>query len=93
MYFFVGINLILGLFNLMPVIPMDGGRAALAALSYYTDVRKAELIMRISTAVMGVLMAIGGVYILIKTRGNFTLLVTSIFVLGGLFGKRLYTAR
>lgn len=47
-------NLYVGIFNLLPVYPLDGGRIALALLSTRTGRGKAYKIMRIVSAAVGV---------------------------------------
>ncbi len=48
-------NLYIGLFNLLPVYPLDGGRVALALLSMKLKRAKAYKLMRILSAVFGIL--------------------------------------
>ena len=46
-------NMYIGLFNLLPVYPLDGGRIAFALLSAKLKRQKAYLVMRIISLVMG----------------------------------------
>ena len=48
-------NLYIGLFNLLPVYPLDGGRIAFALLSTKLNRRKAYFIMRIISFVFGLI--------------------------------------
>ncbi len=47
-------NLYIGIFNLLPVYPLDGGRIAFALLSSKLKRRKAYLVMRIISLVAGI---------------------------------------
>ena len=44
--YFAGINVILCLFNLLPIYPLDGGRAAEAAISYFAGPYKGEKLIK-----------------------------------------------
>lgn len=46
-------NIYIGVFNLLPVYPLDGGRICLALLSKKTNARKAYTVIRIVSAVIG----------------------------------------
>lgn len=48
-------NLYIGVFNLLPVHPLDGGRIALALLSMKLKRKKAYTVIRIVSAIVGVL--------------------------------------
>lgn len=72
-------NMYVGLFNLLPIFPLDGGRIALAALSSRVRRRRAYLIMRIVSAVFGAvcvaLFAVSAVY-----EPNFCFLTVGLFM-------------
>ena len=76
--FVLGMNLVLGVFNLLPVFPMDGGRVLRALLSGPLGRLRATEV----AALLGRVIAVaGGVYFL--TQGNFQglqALVLAIFV-------------
>lgn len=57
---FLGANLLLGCFNLLPVLPLDGGNALFALLSWATDVDRAfQVLCIVSLGAVFVLTAFG----------------------------------
>lgn len=75
---FVEANLFTAIINLMPVFPLDGGRALLAALGIKHDRKKAYCIMRVIGYIVALLLvAMSG--ILIK-KVNFSLIFMAIFI-------------
>lgn len=79
--FFIGVNTLFGVFNLAPVLPLDGGRAFYASIAKLFSENAAFLILKILGTVAGVLGCCIGVLLLIKSKGNFTLLLISSAVL------------
>lgn len=80
MSFFIGINAVLGAFNMAPIIPLDGGRAMLGIISLKAGLSEAEEILRrisIAEAVIGIIIGI----ILIYNSKNYTLLLVSVVIL------------
>ncbi|MBD5132238.1 MAG: hypothetical protein HDT28_06620 [Clostridiales bacterium] len=81
---FCACNLYIGLFNLLPVYPLDGGRVTFALLTKRLNRDKAYKIMRIISAVFGVitigLFALSAVYSL-----NLCLLSVGLFMLVSAF--------
>jgi stage IV sporulation protein FB len=65
-YFFAGVNLALGLFNLLPLRPLDGGRIAYLSLSALCDPVMADRAAHVCTAVCGaaLISAIAAYYVL-----------------------------
>lgn len=72
-------NMYVGLFNLLPIFPLDGGRIALAALSSRIRRKRAYLAMRVISAVFGAacvaLFAVSAVY-----EPNFCFLTVGLFM-------------
>lgn len=70
----------IGVFNMLPVEPMDGGMALRSLLLLRFDERSAERVLNILTAVLLVPLTVCGVFLLVKSGGNFTLLAVSIYI-------------
>ena len=73
---FAAVSLLLGLFNLLPVWPLDGGRALRAALGLRRDLPRAEEICRI---VGGIVCAAGLIGAMV-CAGRFGLGIGPVFV-------------
>lgn len=77
-------NIYIGVFNLLPVYPMDGGRILLAALSVKFDRRRAYIACRIISALFGIaaiaLFALSAVYAL-----NICFLTVGVFMIASAF--------
>lgn len=75
-----GVHLVLALFHLLPLEPLDGGQALLALLSMKRDTEQAERILfGISIAVL-LPLAAAGFYVLIDSGYNFSLLMVTIYL-------------
>ena len=78
--FFIRCNLVLGFFNLLPALPLDGGRILRARLSAGLGFQQAtELAIRISQ-IMAVLMLLLGIYLLYSGHFHLTLFVAAFFL-------------
>ena len=67
-------------FNLLPVMPLDGGRAVYAVLCpFFGEERALKLLRRVSFIVLIPLAAVGLILVL-NSRYNFTLLLTSLYL-------------
>lgn len=80
LYLLAGLSLGQGLFNLLPILPLDGGRA-LGLLLSLTGA-DAERAMGVLSAVLSGLL-LGGGLILLRVFGNPTLLVTAAWLTAG----------
>jgi Zn-dependent protease len=81
-FYFAGLNLLLGLFNLVPVPPLDGGRALGALLTDGLGPVRAESICRAGMRVFSALLLTAGGVLLLRFR-NPSLLLTSLMLLMG----------
>ncbi len=78
-YIFVA-NLFLGLFNLLPILPFDGGRAAEAYFAKKYDYEKSSPFMRTLSIIFGILLIIAGAFFLKITRFNFSICLIGAFI-------------
>ncbi len=74
------VNIILGSFNIVPVFSLDGGRALEALLKLNFDNDISEKILKAVSFFALVIMMTGGIYILIISGYNFTLLAVSVYL-------------
>ena len=77
---FMNINLCLGAFNLLPALPLDGGRVLQAILSGWVGIRKAVKWTALLGKVLGLGMAASGVYFTITRLAGVNVLLVGIFL-------------
>jgi len=77
--YLVSANLVLGVFNLIPAFPMDGGRMLRAFLAIWTSYPRATRI----AARVGQVMAIGLALLAFSPFGNISLVLVALFVFTG----------
>lgn len=81
------INLLLGFFNLMPIMNLDGGRALFYALQIrFAESESERLLKIVSVATLAPMMAVG-FYVLLITKYNFSLLAVVCYLCVLLFIK------
>ncbi len=74
-------NFVLAIFNLLPIPVLDGGQVAYVLLSgVASDILARKIVDIISYIILSILFFIG-VLLIIKCRYNFSLLLTSIYLL------------
>ena len=74
-------SLTLGIFNSMPVESLDGGQALLLILCEHTTLIKAQRILTVISFLILFPCALTGAYILLRSRYNFTLLISSLYLI------------
>ena len=75
-----GVSLLLSLFNLLPVLPLDGGRIAASVLGLlFGNRRGGRIAAKLSTGISLLIMA-AGIYFMVKNRG-IALLTASVWLL------------
>lgn len=74
------VHLVLGLFNLLPIEPLDGGQALFYALSMKMEEKYAERVVLAVSAGVLVPLATGGFFLMLRSGYNITLLAVSIYL-------------
>ncbi len=90
--YFAACNLYIGLFNLLPAFPADGGRILRAFLSLKTGYIKSYNAVRKITLAVSLCMIVSGIIILMKTRFNFSLCLTGAFLYFGILTEKNYAS-
>jgi stage IV sporulation protein FB len=80
-------NMCLCVFNLLPIGPLDGGRALEAALCGHIQPAAARNIVNAVSVVFIVPLTFLGVYLLAVTGYNFSLLLAAVYLAASLFFK------
>lgn len=75
------LNLVIGVFNLLPVIGLDGGTLLCLFISKFTDIYKAESIVRIITAAFAFISFVVGVYLWVSGKANLSVFIVAIYLL------------
>lgn len=82
------VNFSLMLLNLMPTLPLDGGRVVKALLSELLGVIRAyNIVLRLSRVVIAVIIAFA-VILLLVSDFNFSLIMIGVFLLGSLSAEQ-----
>ena len=81
------VNFGLGALNLMPVLPLDGGKALWNGLSAIWDSRVADRVLTVTAGVL-VGLLVGGGLVAASLFANGTLLVTALWLLWLTLGKK-----
>lgn len=77
---FININLFLGLFNFLPVLPLDGGRIFRALLSSTIGYRRATLTAAYMGKFTALLLGGLGIYLTFTTRSGANLIIIAILL-------------
>ncbi|MBQ3265889.1 MAG: site-2 protease family protein [Ruminococcus sp.] len=81
-------HLALGIFNLLPVMSLDGGHLLYIYLSRKLAPRTCEIIMRAVTFAFFLLLSTAGICLLFKSGYNYSLLLISLYLIAVLFLKK-----
>lgn len=88
LYFFLRANFTLMAFNLLPALPLDGGRLLRARLAAYISFYRATKIVILAGSICGcLLMGLGG-YLVYQGQLNPTVFAAGIFLLYNAYGER-----
>lgn len=90
--FLVRLNLGLGLFNLLPALPLDGGRMVRATLSGILGFKRATRYSALLGQVMGVGLIAAGIWFSRQTIGAVNLSVMGVFLFWASRREKLYLA-
>lgn len=77
---FAALNLVIALFNLLPVTGLDGGAILTLIISKRTDVYKAERIVRIVTAGFAFVAFLIAVWLLVSGSFNVSIFIVAIYL-------------
>lgn len=82
------VQLLLFLFHILPAVPLDGGAALFAMLSTRLSERCASFWIAVCSALTAFALGTFGFYVLLRSKGNFTLLLLAVYILFYVFFRR-----
>lgn len=91
-YFLIRLNLALGAFNLLPALPLDGGRIIRAALSPSQGFKKATRQAAILGQLLGTALVGAGIYLCCRNWPGINLIVIGIFLFWAARREKQYLA-
>lgn len=74
--FFGVLNLVTGIFNILPLKNFDGGKIAELLIENYISINKQTKAKNILKVICTVILTAGGIYLIVSGKGNFTFLLT-----------------
>lgn len=90
MEYFIGLNLLLCLVNLLPALPLDGGRMVLAVLEYRFGPDKGIRACRLLGLACALMVLACAAYVSVRVKLNLSLLAFSAMLLAGNRNNVLY---
>ncbi len=75
------INLFLGLFNMLPFYTFDGGNALYCFINLFTDTKKAENTLKITSVLTCVILFVTAVFLHYKGGNNYSLFIFVLYML------------
>ncbi|QEK12297.1 hypothetical protein FQB35_07855 [Crassaminicella thermophila] len=78
--FFIYSNLSIGIFNLLPILPLDGGRIGRAYLAYFIGFKKSTKFVVILSKVISCVLFLYGCYAVKYNKFNIYILLLAIFL-------------
>jgi len=78
-----GVSLVLCVFNLLPAAALDGGRVLFMTLAHFAGTDAAEKICFLTSCLVSLGAILPGMWLLMKTGWNFTLLISGIWLFLG----------
>lgn len=81
-------NIGLFIFNLLPILPMDGGVIIKKILSRKIGSRNAEKILKVVSTILIICLICFEAYLIIKHNFNFSALVAAVFLTGNIFTNK-----
>ena len=80
-YLLAGVSFLFGLFNLLPVFPLDGGRIVCAASATLWGPVTADAVGAVCACTVIFALLVGGMVVLLRTKVNFSLLLVAVWLL------------
>lgn len=77
---FAILNLVIAVFNLLPVSGLDGGTLLTLAIAHFTDIYRAERIVRIITAAFAFITFLLGVYLWVSGTVNISVFIVAVYL-------------
>lgn len=77
---FAILNLVIAVFNLLPVSGLDGGTLLTYTIAHFTDIYRAERIVRIVTAVFALVAFLLGVYLWVRGTVNISVFIVAMYL-------------
>lgn len=81
-------NFGLFIFNILPIMPMDGGILANKILASRIGQRKSAIVLKCSSCILIALLIGFEGFLIFKSRFNFSVLIAAIFLMGNIFTNK-----